>query len=288
MPGPRGLPGAGGQPGATGDTGPAAEIRTELFAGSVTFADTMAFIVNDDGDSIVCPETGEIEIYARAIGGNRKGAITFIRMPAADLYNIGTIIGANPDGDDLTMLALSLGHNRAIAIGVQDTDHYIAVASFDSGGEGEYTMRITEVEYYVPPTPPFFYVGWTQAAPAIGFSMDAAQALAQVITQDDFDNANRTDGNGPQTWPMAHFTASAASGWGYYWIAVKEGRGEPPGGVSSSGVPQGTGLAENGTTGFTDVGETGDALEFWIWPTALNVTLVGDGSRTIALLGYPE
>ena len=114
-----------------------------------------------------------------------------------------------------------------------------------------------------------------------------AQALAQVITQDDFDHAARADGNGPLAWPMAHFTANSANGWGYYWIAVEDGRGEPPGGVASNGIPQGTGLTANGTTGFTDP-NTELALEFWIWPTALNVTALGDGSRNLTLLGYTD
>ena len=141
-------------------------------------------------------------------------------------------------------------------------------------------------EILLPPMP-FFYLGWTQAPPAVGFDMDLAQALAQVITQDDFDHAARADGNGPLAWPMAHFTANSANGWGYYWIAVEDGRGEPPGGVASNGIPQGTGLTANGTTGFTDPNTELD-LEFWIWPTALNVTALGDGSRNLTLLGYTD
>ena len=137
-----------------------------------------------------------------------------------------------------------------------------------------------------PPPEPFFFLGWTQAPPAVGFDMDLAQALAQVITQDDFDHAARADGNGPLTWPMAHFVANAANGWGYYWIAVEEGRGEPPGGTQANGINQGTGLTANGTMGFTDT-ESGLPLEFWIWPTALNVNALGDGSRYLVLLGYP-
>ena len=55
----------------------------------------------------------------------------------------------------------------------------------------------------------------------------------------------------------------------------------------SNGIPQGTGLTANGTTGFTDPNTELD-LEFWIWPTALNVTALGDGSRNLTLLGYTD
>ena len=155
------------------------------------------------------------------------------------------------------------------------------------GNPNEKPLRVyVPSEPMAPPPDPFFWLGWTHATPAVGLTMDPAEALAHPIIQDDLDHAVRTIGNGPATYPMAHFTASSALGWGYYWIAVEEGRGEPPGGVATNGFPQGTGLAENGTMGFTDP-DTGLPLEFWIWPNALNIGLVGGGGFTQTLLGYP-
>ena len=133
----------------------------------------------------------------------------------------------------------------------------------------------------------FFLLGWTRGTPANGISMDTAEALVHVVSQTDLDNAARADGDGPLTFPTAHFPVGAALGWGYYFVAVESGRGEPPGGVANNGVNQGTGLLPNDTTGLTDA-DSGVDLEIWIWGAALNVGLVGNGSFALTLLGYTD
>ena len=148
------------------------------------------------------------------------------------------------------------------------------VATAGDGGEPE-----PEPEPDPGTVAAFFWLGWTQH-PTAGITIDAAEARAIVITQDDFDNAVRTDGNGPATFPPAHFVPDTINGKGFYWIAVAEGRGEPPGGSVTDGVPQGTGLTANDTSGFTDP-NTGAVLEFWIWPVALAVDRVA--GRTLVL-----
>lgn len=135
-------------------------------------------------------------------------------------------------------------------------------------------------------TAPFFNVGWVRVA-GVGFDLDEAAALAVTIAQTDFDEASRVDGFGPNTYPDAHFTVNSALGWGFFWIAVRDGLGEPPGGIAINGNPQGTGLLPNDTTGITDP-DTGSDLEFYIWPAAQNISLYSGGGSTISLLGYPD
>ena len=154
------------------------------------------------------------------------------------------------------------------------------------GNPNEKDLRVyVPSEPIAPPPEPFFYLGWTQIF-GVGFDVSVADALAHVITQDDFDHAARADGNGPLTYPPAHFVAGHALGWGFYWIAVEDGRGEPPGGVSLNGTGQGTGLVQNDTMGFTDTA-TGLDLEFWMWTASQNIGIVGGGGFALTLLGYP-
>ena len=145
---------------------------------------------------------------------------------------------------------------------------------------------VIEPEPEPEPAGPFFFLGWTRHKPTAGITVDAAEGAAIVISQTDFDNASRADSYGPLTAPMAHFVANATVGWGFYWIAVERGKGEPPGGVAVNGFNQGTGLTPNDTMGFTDPA-TMVELEFYLWPVALNITLVGNGTFAYTLLGYP-
>ena len=136
------------------------------------------------------------------------------------------------------------------------------------------------------PAGPLFFLGWTRYRPATGFTVDAAEGAAIAISQTDFDNAARADNYGPLTWPAAHFVANPVLGWGFYWIAVERGKGEPPGGIANNGVWQGTGLTPNDTMGFHDPA-TMVELEFYLWPVALNIGLIGNGTFALTLLGYP-
>ena len=47
------------------------------------------------------------------------------------------------------------------------------------------------------------------------------------------------------------------------------------------------GRMRHGTTGLTDT-DSGVDLEFYIWPAALNINLVGGGSFALTLLGYTD
>ena len=126
------------QPGGGGAT------RTVLYDGTHNTGNVFTKLT-PGGDAIVCPATGTIEIYIRAAGGNREGAVASCTMPAADLRAAFHPLGGTPGDDVQTNRSLPLGANRYAAIAVEAGSHHIMLASQRTDSGGNYLARITHI-----------------------------------------------------------------------------------------------------------------------------------------------
>ena len=221
------------------------------------------------GDGVTAPAEPEYGIVVRL----RRACQSFIEHHAPN---------APTQDQALVQMAAYLYDQPSAGRGVN------YAAAFRNSGAGSILAPWTtrRLAVHVPePVPvvlePFFYIGWTQQP---GFDLTTDQALAAVITPTEFAASVRYDGDGPHVYPSVPFTPSGADGYAYYWVAVRAGRGEPPGGTALNGQPQGTGLTANASD---HEGVDGEAIEFYIWPAALN-PIVGNGTYSLTLLGYTE
>ena len=118
--------------------------RTVLYEGTHNTGNVFTKLT-PGGDPIVCPATGTIEIYLRAAGGNREGAVASCTMPAADLRAAFHPLGGTPGDDVQTNRSLPLGANRFVAIAVEAGSHHIMLASQRTDSGGNYLARITHI-----------------------------------------------------------------------------------------------------------------------------------------------
>ena len=120
------------------------ETRTVLFDGDQDLANATTVALTGD---IVCPQTGDLHIFVRAIGGDRSGSVAEMRMPASDLYaaitNIGSAVPAN--GNTINMRSMGLGANRLFAISTATGTHVITVSPQNAGGAGDYYIRLVHI-----------------------------------------------------------------------------------------------------------------------------------------------
>ena len=134
-----------GTPGATnflrGDgtwEAPAVETRSELFNATQAVTGNLALLAGD----IVCPQTGDLEIYAESQTGDRRGGVAHIRMPAARLYAAQDAIGTADSPSDTGQRTLGVGANRLISFSAESNDHYLTVAA---QSVGTYLIRVIHV-----------------------------------------------------------------------------------------------------------------------------------------------
>ena len=119
-------------------------VRTVLFDGS--HACTNLFTkITPGGNAIVCPATGTIEVYLRAAGGNRQGAVASCTMPATDLRASFRPLGGGSADSNTNNRSLPLGANRYIAIAVEDGSHHIMIATQRTDLNGNYIARIVHI-----------------------------------------------------------------------------------------------------------------------------------------------
>ena len=160
VPGPRGLPSMVPGPRGPGPTDVelAAAVadyiaanptgggatRTVLYDGTHNTSNLFTKLT-PGGNAIVCPATGTIEIYIRAAGGNREGAVASCSMPASDLRAAFHPLGGTPGDDVQTNRSLPLGANRYAAIAVEAGSHHIMLASQRTDSGGNYVARITHI-----------------------------------------------------------------------------------------------------------------------------------------------
>ena len=117
---------------------------TVLFEGTMTLGAASAKITGD----IVCPQTGHLNIYLEAMGGNRSNSSGYLSVPAARVYAADAAVGSTyaSNGTTNNILAIALGANRAAHISANDTDHHLALGSPDGGSGAIYYIRITYVQ----------------------------------------------------------------------------------------------------------------------------------------------
>ena len=119
-------------------------VRTVLFDGS--HACTNLFTkITPGGNAIVCPATGTIEVYLRAAGGNRQGAVASCTMPATDLRASFRPLGGGSADSNTNNRSLPLGANRYIAIAVEAGSHHIMIATQRTDLNGNYIARIVHI-----------------------------------------------------------------------------------------------------------------------------------------------
>ena len=101
--------------------------------------------ITPGGNAIVCPATGTIEVYLRAAGGNRQGAVASCTLPATDLRASFRPLGGGSADSNTNNRSLPLGANRYIAIAVEDGSHHIMIATQRTDLNGNYIARIVHI-----------------------------------------------------------------------------------------------------------------------------------------------
>ena len=92
--------------------------------------------------NVVCPETGEIEVYADQVTGTRQGGVAYARIPAARIRGAVSALDVAYSNDSATMLAIPHGANRGIGIAVQATTNFLMLSA---QADGMFYVRISHV-----------------------------------------------------------------------------------------------------------------------------------------------
>ena len=74
---------------------------------------------------IVCPETGDVELYARSTSGDRPGWSGYMKLPAADLRAATGAAGTAIANTSTNKVLLAWGVNRGMAFAADATNHYV-------------------------------------------------------------------------------------------------------------------------------------------------------------------
>ena len=89
--------------------------------------------------NVVCPETGEIELYFDQVAGTRQGGIAYARIPAARIRAAESALNAAYSNDNVNLLAIPHGANRGIGVAVQATTNYLMLSA---QAPGNFYIRI--------------------------------------------------------------------------------------------------------------------------------------------------
>ena len=92
--------------------------------------------------NVVCPETGEIELYFDQVTGTRQGGIAYARIPAARIRGAVSALDADYSNDNLNMLAIPHGANRGIGIAVQTSTNFLMLSA---QAPGDFYIRIAHI-----------------------------------------------------------------------------------------------------------------------------------------------
>ena len=92
--------------------------------------------------NVVCPETGEIELYADQVTGIRQGGVAYARIPAARIRGAVSALNIAYSNDSETMLAIPHGANRGIGIAVQATTNFLML---NAQAPGDFYIRIAHI-----------------------------------------------------------------------------------------------------------------------------------------------
>ena len=92
--------------------------------------------------NVVCPETGEIELYFDQVTGTRQGGIAYARIPAARIRGAVSALDADYSNDNLNTLAIPHGANRGIGIAVQTNTNYLMLSA---QAPGDFYIRIAHI-----------------------------------------------------------------------------------------------------------------------------------------------
>ena len=92
--------------------------------------------------NVVCPETGEIELYFDQVTGTRQGAVAYARIPAARIRGAESAVNVAYSNDSANLLAIPHGANRGIGIAVQAATNYLMLSA---QAPGNFYIRISHV-----------------------------------------------------------------------------------------------------------------------------------------------
>ena len=89
--------------------------------------------------NVVCPETGEIELYFDQVTGTRQGAVAYARIPAARIRGAESAVNVAYSNNSATMLAIPHGANRGVGIAVQTNTNFLMLSA---QAPGDFYIRI--------------------------------------------------------------------------------------------------------------------------------------------------
>ena len=89
--------------------------------------------------NVVCPATGEIEVYADQVTGTRQGAVAYARIPAARIRGAVSALNAAYSNDSANLLAIPHGANRGVGVAVQATSNFLMLSA---QAPGNFYIRI--------------------------------------------------------------------------------------------------------------------------------------------------
>ena len=92
--------------------------------------------------NVVCPETGEIELYFDQVAGTRQGGIAYARIPAARIRGAVSALNAAYSNDNVNLLAIPHGANRGIGIAVQTNTNYLMLSA---QAPGNFYIRVAHI-----------------------------------------------------------------------------------------------------------------------------------------------
>ena len=92
--------------------------------------------------NVVCPETGEIELYFDQVTGTRQGGIAYARIPAARIRGAVSALTVAYSNDTSNVLAIPHGANRGIGIAVQATTNYLML---NAQAPGNFYIRVAHI-----------------------------------------------------------------------------------------------------------------------------------------------
>ena len=104
---------------------------TVLYEAATAAIGTASGLIAGD---VVCPATGEIEVYADQVTGTRQGAVAYARIPAARMRGAISALNIAYNNDSENLVAVPHGANRGIGIAVA-SDHQLSDAERASAGE---------------------------------------------------------------------------------------------------------------------------------------------------------
>ena len=92
--------------------------------------------------NVVCPETGEIDLYVDQVTGTRQGGVAYARIPAARIRGAVSALNIAYSNDSATLLAIPHGANRGVGIAVQATTNFLMLSA---QAPGDFYIRISHV-----------------------------------------------------------------------------------------------------------------------------------------------